>query len=239
MEGEQAAMKIFEIVKRNKMLPTNLKELEEIVFVGPSAMQFYRSALNLMDKIGTTEKQRDATLKDGQQIGELILDAEVRLGDLYQAVPKGKGGQKSSPQEGAENLTKPQKIGKSSERISETERIARNPHIVAQVKAEAKARNDIPTKTAVLTHIKNQNLMNELKKVRDEKTRQRILDKEKKPSIDKYLQEVEKSMDNTRSLLAALKGKTQYIESALNKETFKIGLEALIATSEKIRKELT
>ena len=37
MKGEKAAMKIFDIVKRNKMLPADQTKLEQIQFIGPTA----------------------------------------------------------------------------------------------------------------------------------------------------------------------------------------------------------
>jgi len=239
MEGKKAAMEIFEIVKRNKMLPTKMEDLEKIVFVGPSAMKFYRTKLTLMENVGATEEQIAATLKDGQQIGELILDAEVQLGELYQQVPKGPVGQpkKNSPK-GPGELTKPQKIGKPSQAISETERISKNPDIVAAVKAEAKARNDIPTKTAVLEKIKHRKTMATLEKVKEVQRKEKILKKAKPPSMDKYSKEVEKAMDDVWSKLAPMKGKTQYFESSLNRETFKNSLDRLSNMVEHIKKEM-
>ena len=157
MKGEKAAMKIFDIVKRNKMLPADQTKLEQIQFIGPAALAFYRAKLKLMTQLGITEKQRDATLADGQDAGEMLLDVEVRLGEIYQKVPKPKPkNQYSASTEASVKATKSQKIGRPQQRISETEQIAKNPKIVAQVKAQAKKREDIPTKTAVINEIRYQ-----------------------------------------------------------------------------------
>ena len=139
----------------------------------------------------------------------MLLDVEVRLGEIYQKVPAPRGIHAKS--DGSDFRTKQQKIGQPAQRISETEQIAKNPNVVAAVKEEARKRKDIPTKTAVLKTIKNQRLMNELKEVREKQKRERILNKKKPPTIDKYLDEVERLMDDTRSKIAALEGKIQYI----------------------------
>ena len=236
MKGETEAMKIFDIVKAKKMLPADQGKLAEIRFIGTAAMAYYRAKLKLMDQLGIAEKQRDATLADGQDAGEMLLDVEVKLGEIYQTVPRASSRPKTSSGR-VDEVPKAKKIGRPAQRIHETEQVAKNPEIVAAVKKEARERKDIPTKTAVLTSIKNQRLMNELKEVNEKKKRERILNREKPPTIDRYIAGVEQAGDDYRSKLAVLEGKIQYIESALNKETLKISLDAVYNTIGRIRKE--
>lgn len=58
------------------------------------------------------------------------LDVEVKLGEIYQAVPKGGKHKKSLNNE--RSVTKSQQIGQARARISETEQMSKHPHIVAQ-----------------------------------------------------------------------------------------------------------
>ena len=39
---------------------------------------------------------RDQKLREGQEIGEVVLDAEARMGELLSEIPKGSGGDRKS-----------------------------------------------------------------------------------------------------------------------------------------------
>ena len=79
------------------MLPEKIEGLVPLSFIGKAAIEFYRSKLKLMDQLNITEEQRKATLADGQDAGEMLLDIEGRIGELalqekqVQAPPKFKG----------------------------------------------------------------------------------------------------------------------------------------------------
>ena len=81
MEGEKA-MEIFNIVKKNKLLPATIDELLPLSFIGSTAVTFYREKVKLMDRMNATMAQKQATLKDGQDAGELLLEIETRIGQI-------------------------------------------------------------------------------------------------------------------------------------------------------------
>ena len=228
MEGERAAMKIFELVKRNRMLPTDQAKLEEIRFIGPAALSYYRAKLNLMDKIGIAEKQRDATLADGQDAAEMLLDVEVRLGKIYRKIPtsdRKRGTRGVVPQKKAE------KIGRPQQRISETEQISKHTKIVEQVKAAARERKDIPTKIAVLSAIKIENLKKEHKGIDPTKNY-------KIPSIDQFVRKnVFRPINELKLGLGKLANNCKNL-SELNQELLTNELDSLMSDIQKIRKEL-
>lgn len=94
-----------------------------------------------------TEVQRKATLRDGQDAGEMLLDIEARIGELIKATPKPTIRAASGKMAGSEKSL-PEGITEKGSRSART--IADNPAIVAKIKAQARANEDIPTKTAVL-----------------------------------------------------------------------------------------
>ena len=248
MKGEHAAMKIFELIKKDKMLPSKIEELVPLSFIGQAAVTFMRQKVKLMDQLKMTDEQRKATLADGQDAGEILLTIEDRIGEIaaaetranVKAVPiKGpKGALIGSKNKPSGKPPKHERLGMDKTRMKQSQQIFKNRDVVERVKAQAKANDDIPTRTAVISEIKREKALKALKTVKEKQRKEKILKQKKPPSIDKYLNEVQKAMDDSRSKLAVLEGKIQYIESKLNRETFKNSLDALIDIAGRIRKEL-
>lgn len=156
MKGEEA-MEIFKIIKARGMLPTKVEDLVPLSFIGQTAVTFYRQMIKGFDQLKMTEEQRKRTLKDGQEAGEMLLDIEVRIGELL-------------PNHGEHLRSYPRKNGKTvkpnieddtrvdidiSERRALTAKaISKRPDIVEKVKAQAREAEDIPTRTAVINEIR-------------------------------------------------------------------------------------
>ena len=107
-----------------------------------------------------TEAQRKATLKDGQEAGELLLDIESRIGEIAlkeKKVESAPRQTKSGKFAGSIPTGKPPKherLGMNKVRMEASQKISQHPEIVEKIKAKARENEDIPTKTAVLTEIK-------------------------------------------------------------------------------------
>ena len=152
---------MFQLVKKNNLLPTTVDDLVPLSFIGQSAVTFYRQKIKLMDQLKMTEAQRKATLSDGQDAGEMLLDIETRIGEIASkeeraAVPvhRGEDGRLRSKPSG--KPLKHERLGMAEKKMQQAQKIAQNPKIVEKVKAQAKANEDIPTKTAVLAEIRYQ-----------------------------------------------------------------------------------
>lgn len=90
-----------------------------------------------MDQLGMTEAQRKATLRDGQDAGEMLLDIEARIGELYDSLPKSAGGSKtarSADLKGKQESIRDAGIADRSARKSSE--VFHNPVIVAKIKAQ-------------------------------------------------------------------------------------------------------
>jgi len=154
MEGEEA-MEMFKIITQNRLLPATSEELVPMSFIGQAAVRFYQTKIKLMDQLGMTEAQRKATLRDGQDAGEMLLDIEARIGELAEkelparSIAGGKGGGSSPSGE----PPKYERLGMTRKKLEHARTIKDNPEIVAKIKAQARENEDIPTKTAVLNAI--------------------------------------------------------------------------------------
>ena len=161
MEGKQA-MEFFNVVVQNNLLPANIDELVPLSFIGQAAVTFYRQKVKLMDELKMTEEQRKITLKDGQGAGEMLLEIESRIGEIAMNEPD--LSKETRFDKGANIGGKPtgkppkhERLGMTARKVNDSQQIAKNPEIVEKIKAQAKANDDIPTKTAVLSEIRYQN----------------------------------------------------------------------------------
>lgn len=136
-----------------------IEDLVKMQAVGNVYLDTHRSILRRLKsgQIELAEEDRKSRLAEGQAIGEALLDVETRIGELSLQEPSQKpwstpeGGR---PQRGGAEPLKHERLGISRKQMGNAQSIARHPEAVAQVKAEAKENEDIPTKTAVLNKIK-------------------------------------------------------------------------------------
>lgn len=234
MKGERA-MEIFEIVRQQNLLPEKIEELVPLSFIGDSAVRFYCEKVRLLDKLQATQEQRKATLKDGQGAGEMLLEIEAKIGEIalkesrVRPLPHIKGEGPGSKPSG--ELPKHERLGmKHGKQVADAQNISQHPEAVRHIIKKAKENEDIPTKTAVLTEIK-------FRKSLEPKP---IIPKEPKPrpKIDDFVDETTRQIGDLVSNLFKLVGNTSYIESELIREAFKINLDELSETIEKIKKEI-
>ena len=96
-------------------------------------------------------------MKEGQEIGEAVLDAEVRIGELMREVPKASGGapyHKSTKATDGQS-TKAEVIEKTGFTVKQVQRfetLAAHPEIVAQAAPPRSRRAHRPTGTASDRH---------------------------------------------------------------------------------------
>jgi hypothetical protein len=155
IKGEEA-MEIFKLMKQRGGLPAKLNDLVPLSFIGQAAVSFYRSKIKLMDQLNMTEAQRKATLRDGQDAGEMLLDIETRIGELYEKAPEAERPGRPSVHPGTTKKEMAPKGTAINQRFKHSRMIARNPEIVEKVKAQARENEDIPTRTAVINEIRYQ-----------------------------------------------------------------------------------
>ena len=151
--NEEEAVKIFDLVVKGNMLPTTIDKLVPLSFIGSAAVKFYQAKVKLMNQLGMSEAQRKATLADGQDAGEMLLNIEARIGELYESLPAKPGVRGPDSRAGGKTATI-EKAGIDQFKAMRAQTIHRNPAAVAAIIKEARENEDIPTKTAVLNKIR-------------------------------------------------------------------------------------
>lgn len=150
-----------EIISVKTGLPTQISELNNFISVGNERVKAYRAELQAMQKIGAAAELIEETLKSAQDAGELVLDAQVRAGEIILAMPTAQG-QRTDLQlmcDGAQKLkTKKELIeeaGFSPKQAITLQALADNKDLVEQAKADARAKDSIVTKESVLRKVKD------------------------------------------------------------------------------------
>lgn len=151
------------IVSRENELPVTMDDLSRFVLVGREKLAAVRAEIRAIEKVGLAQEVREQKLSEAQDIGEAVLDAEVRIGQLMAKVPKATGGQpyqKSRTLDTDVQSRQPtkaeviEKVGFTPKQVQRFEILAKHPEIVAQAKAEARENDDIVSRSLVLNMVK-------------------------------------------------------------------------------------
>lgn len=158
-------------------LPDNLKDLSSFILVGREKLTAVRAEIRAIEKLDLAEEVRKQKRDEARMLSEALLDAEVRVGELTKRIPKDnsfRGNQWQSnsgvtladsdtevllPQTKEEILAD---MGFGKMQVSRYETLADNKDLVEQVKADAREKDEIPTRSKVL----------ELAKAREQKKKQ-------------------------------------------------------------------
>ena len=168
------------IIAQNKM-PTRIEDVAKFALIGRDRLRAVYAEISALDKIGVVEEVRKQKLEEGQRIGELVLLAEARLGELLNQMPKATTNHKRHKLEipsagkflndesesveipSAENHSgtkKPSKLEAAAElgfcknQVSQFQKLADNPAAVQKAIEDAKTRGEIVTRSRALNEIK-------------------------------------------------------------------------------------
>lgn len=157
----------MELEKRKEYLPSTLEDLSKFVLIGRDKLNIVRSQIKAMDKLELAEGVRTQKKEEAQMLAEALLDAEVRIGEILNAMPKASGGDRRSDNFKKDSgvhfeKTKQQateELGFDAKQVQRFQTLAANKDLVEQIKQEARDADDLPTRTAVLQAAKARNFM--------------------------------------------------------------------------------
>ena len=146
------------LTTQNTQLPATMDDLAKFVLIGRDRMAAVRAEIMAINRLGLAQEVREQKLAEAQQISEVVLDAEVKLGQLMREIPRQPPEQRFLSDFGVAQV-KPKKetlseLGFSPKQAERLETLAKHPEIVAQAKAEAREQDDIVSRSFVLEKIK-------------------------------------------------------------------------------------
>lgn len=150
------------LTTQNTQLPATMDDLAKFVLIGRDRMAAVRAEITAINRLGLAQEVREQKLAEAQQISEVVLDAEVKLGQLIAAIPKATKGNQYTGKMVSNNAVTNQipkeqalkEIGFDKMQANRLETLAKHPEIVAQAKAEAREQDDIVSRSFVLEKIK-------------------------------------------------------------------------------------
>jgi len=130
------------LTKINSQLPVKSEDLTRFVLIGREKLNSVRAGIRAITKLGLAKEVREQKLEEGQMLGEALLDAEARIGEMLSEIPNKKASSGAGTRSLPEGITKKQS--------HQFQQLAENQDLIEQVKIEAIENEDIPTRTAVL-----------------------------------------------------------------------------------------
>jgi N6-adenosine-specific RNA methylase IME4 len=145
-----------ELSKTNVQLPSTIEDLSKFVLVGREKLISVRAEIRAIDKLDLAKEVREQKKQEAQFLGEALLDAEARIGEMLKEIPTTTNNQYTKNAE-VQQCTKAKVIkdlGFEPTQAKRFETLAENKEIIEQVKAEARENEDIPTRSEVLYRVK-------------------------------------------------------------------------------------
>ena len=114
-------------VRLRPYLPETTEELKDFILIGEEALKAYRAKVAGIKKLGLAQDVYRQALKDGQRMGEAVLLAKAKLGELLKAILpsrlKGSSTKRTSLQSLPEGIMK--KLSHHAQRIAEHQDLIR------------------------------------------------------------------------------------------------------------------
>jgi DNA modification methylase len=163
-----------ELMNIGNTLPSKIEDLAKFVLIGRDQLNMVRAGIKALDKLDMAKDVREQKKQEAQMLAEALMDAEVRIGEILLAMPKASGKNNQYVQEKVKILSgeefhsdpKPEpkpietkqeaatKLGFNKQQVERFQTLAQNKDVVEQVKQEARANDDLATRTAVLQAVR-------------------------------------------------------------------------------------
>jgi len=139
------------LMKQQINLPAKLEDLKNFVLFNREKLVAVRAYIRAIDKLGVAKEVRQQKKDEANMLAGALLDAEARMGELLKNIETGHGGSFDGKKGGSKKVL-PEGI--THKQSSAFQALSEHKDIIEQVKADAEAEDDLPTRTEVLRRIK-------------------------------------------------------------------------------------
>lgn len=145
------------ITTTKEYLPTTVEELNTFILIGKQRLIAQKAKIRAIQQTRMAIAAQEAALADTQDAAEILLDAEVRMGEILEGIEPKYNGSVVSSTEGTHQVprqekTLPPDITKKQSHQAQT--LSNNRDIVEQAKADARENGEIVTASKVYQIIK-------------------------------------------------------------------------------------
>ena len=151
-----------EVITTSEQLPSTISELTKFALVGRDKLKAVKAEIHAIDKLQLAQEVKEQKLREGQEIAEVVTDAECKIGELIREIPKAsfdRGNQYTGGKSHCgENSQKPKSAvlkenGISQRQAEHFQMMARHPESVARAKERAREKGEVLSRSAVLDQI--------------------------------------------------------------------------------------
>ena len=169
-----------ELSTTTTQLPDTIEDLSKFVIVGREKLKAVKAAISAIEKVNLAKEVHQQKLAEAQELAEVVIEAEARLGELLKAIPKATTNHKKPDLENrnASNFkTKSEAVrdmGFNKDQVSEFQQMADKPEVIERAKAKAREENRVLSHSDVMKEIKFEKELEYLEANADEATKERI-----------------------------------------------------------------
>jgi len=138
------------VVKDVVGLPATVEELHSFILIGKERLNAQKAKIRAIEKVDMASAAKEAALIDAQDMGEILLDAEAKFGEMLSLIKPKRKKESSSRATSLPSLPK----GVTKKESHQAQVIAKSPEVVVQMKKKARERGEIVTSRKVLKEIK-------------------------------------------------------------------------------------
>ena len=151
------------LIKKENNLPIKIEDLTRFVLVGREKLISVRAEIRAIDKLGLATEVKDQKREEASMLAGALLDAEAKIGEILKKIPKQPTETNHAGRFGGSKPILPQGI--THKQSSAFQTLAENKDIIEQVKAEAEAEDDLPTRTEVLRRVAQKKNIEEIRRI--------------------------------------------------------------------------
>jgi N6-adenosine-specific RNA methylase IME4 len=139
-------------------LPTTFEDVAQFAILAQEKLKSIKAEISAIKRLGLAQEVYEQKTEEAQQLSELAIRAQVKLGEISSKLPTSPGARTdltSSTRD--DEVTKQDALGKlgiKKQLASQYEAMAANPEIVEAAIGEARDNNDIVSRSFVLEKIK-------------------------------------------------------------------------------------
>lgn len=154
-----------ELIKKDSTLPSRIEKLHKFILIGSEKLKAHKAKIRAIEKANESYLAKEAALEDAQDLAEILLEAEKKLGEMLKEIEPTFHQRKDGIIIGEKTL--PDGITWKESHVAQT--IAKNPDVVKRASREAREEKKIPTIDFVYREIKRQEArekQNKLKQIK-------------------------------------------------------------------------
>lgn len=148
----------MDVVKHSENLPATIAELHNFILIGKERVKAQTAKIRAIKKLNIAQDARSAAIADGQDMANIVIDAEVKFGEMLAAIEPeyNMGSTKRTDVKTTPRRTKtlPPNVTKKESHIAQT--IMKNPRAIKKVKKKAEKEGRLATSEEIIREVRKE-----------------------------------------------------------------------------------